>query len=86
MLNVTVYAVMAVLIIIRLTFTLRDEMFERARFAVVGQKLIVEGGEPCLYCVATFNFIGYLAACNLLKTVTRIPAPKHTSLTDVPSL
>ena len=86
MLNVAVYALMTVLIIIRLTFTLRDETFERARFAVVGQRLITEGGgKRCLYCVADFNFIGYLAACNALK-VTCIPAPKHTSLTDVPSL
>jgi hypothetical protein len=80
MLNVAVYALTTVLIIIRLAFTLRDETFERARFAVVGQRLIIErGGERCLYCVAAFNFIGYLAACNALKTVTCIPAPKHTS-------
>jgi hypothetical protein len=86
MLNMAVCAVTTVLII-RLTFTLRDEKFERARFAVVGQRLtIAGGGGRCLYCVAAFNFIGCLAACNDLKTDTCIPAPKHTSLTDVPSL
>jgi hypothetical protein len=76
--------IIIIIIIIRLTFTLRDETFERA---VVGQRLIIAGGgERCPYCVAAFNFIGYLAVCNDLKTVTCIPAPKHTSLTDVPSL
>ena len=43
MLNMAVCAVTTVLII-RLTFTLRDEKFERACFAVVGQRLIIAGG------------------------------------------
>ena len=43
----------------------------------MGQRLITAaGGGWCLYCVAAFNFIGYLAACNKLKTVRCIRSPK----------
>jgi hypothetical protein len=35
------------------------------------------GGVESLHCVAAFNFIGYLASCNKLKTVNQpIPSPK----------
>ena len=72
-LNVAVYTVTIVLIIC-LTFTLTVEMLERAGFAVVGSKAdhCVGGG---LYCVAVFNFIAYLAACNKLKESINISLP-----------